>query len=181
MGNCKEPYWQRVLFWFFKARLSYAKFQESQPPPNLLKVFKLRQIRHPTHPPLIPLPPPPDSADTEVKKEYNKYLLAFYSRKIEIFKDRKETIDDVNRTGSIIFWIVNTTFGLAVIFAGIEFCSGNKIKSRLVQNQPSLHEFQIWKDVAIKTTSNAIALLGIALAFYWLYLRFVYPITVVNP
>jgi hypothetical protein len=122
--------------------------------------------------------------DSEVEKELKAWLIAWIRWEKGKFDDIKNTITTTNRNGNIIFWAMHLLLIVSVIITGIEFWNSSRIrklgkKSGLPPEEQ--HELALEAaKVSLKTSSYGILLLCCFLVIYFLYLKFVYPLTVVS-
>jgi len=78
----------------------------------------------------------------------------------------------------VIFCLAHVLVGVALLAAGFEFLAARKMRRKAAALQTEL-ELGTQK-LAFKTSSIALLYLLAALAFYFMYIRFVYPINVIG-
>ncbi|SDW45863.1 hypothetical protein SAMN05444410_1038 [Hydrobacter penzbergensis] len=118
--------------------------------------------------PTIPSEPMNDS----VKEAYNKSLVAYYTYKKNEFHQANNVFYWQLIANKIIFFVAIGLVIAGVWFAGAQFYHSLKTGEKLSENQ-----LEVSKD-GIRLHSSVVGLfiLLISLAFFYLYIRFVYPI-----
>lgn len=149
-----------------------------------------------------------DSA--EVKQAYLARIAAGYLRDAEILAERKEAFAWQAWVSKFIFWAVHAILFVAVLLSVIEFFHAFQTRRQAPTAKDALEkqhlrrsnlagasaaqtahfaeppgssetEFKLsLEGIALKTALHGLAILAIALAFYFLYLKFVYPIETVR-
>jgi hypothetical protein len=115
-----------------------------------------------------------------VRAAMESWLVAWYQRETQKLNDVRFVINATNVLGFVIFLVVHGLLAIAVYVAMREFSKSVRTRSRVRENEPQLQELELsLEKIAVKTSLHGVLLLSFALAFYFLYLKFVYPITVV--
>jgi len=134
----------------------------------------------------------PDS----LAKDYYAARKEFY---ISSLQHRRRVFDWQHASSIIIFWVVIIIVFIGLIFSGIQFyismqssLAGKKkrrTKNALAESQPEtveshspeVAEFEAsLQGIKVKSSVLGIIILGISLAFFYLYLAHVYPISEVG-
>lgn len=77
----------------------------------------------------------------------------------------------------VVFWAAQVLLLWAIIAASIEFVRAQRVRTAAAEIQ----ELRVsLEGLALKTSMHGTFLLVIAMSFYYLFLKFVYPITVVG-
>ena len=112
--------------------------------------------------------------DPEVRDAYRELVLRRLRRQTQIHDERRDVIRWTNWISRAIFAIVHVILFLGLRAAMSEFAHAQRMR----REAPSETELRVsLEGVALKTSLHGIVLLGAAFGFYFLYLRFVYPIT----
>jgi hypothetical protein len=114
--------------------------------------------------------------DEEVREAYRRWLIQWLDRQTAILGEQQSVISITNRISWFIFIVVHLILLLGLWAATKEF----RHASRTRREKPEQSEFRLsMEGIALKTALHGLLLLAIAFAFYFVYLRFVYPVTVV--
>jgi len=113
--------------------------------------------------------------DAEVRGALRDALVARYQRERRILEERAGVIAWTNFAGIVIFWVVHAVLAAALWAALVEFRHAGRTRKGGLQAPQEIRVSL--EGVALKTTLHGLMLLAIAFGFYFLYLRFVYPIT----
>lgn len=128
-------------------------------------------------------PTPPFMMDYE---GIDHYIREKIDRERAKLVERKKAVAWTNFEARVVFLVVHVGLVLALCIAVLEFVEVRRVRRRAESLQKpeesrEVQEFQVsLEGVAIKTSLQGILLLGIAFAFYLLYVRFVYPVQVVG-
>jgi hypothetical protein len=111
--------------------------------------------------------------DPEVLAAWKRLLLAQFERDTQILAERRQTLAWTNWISRGIFVVVHVILGFALWAARREFLDAQRTRAKSREQ----HEVNVsLEGVALKTSLQGVLLLGFALGFYFLYLKFVYPI-----
>ncbi|MBL8900829.1 MAG: hypothetical protein JNM84_24570 [Planctomycetes bacterium] len=113
-------------------------------------------------------------SNVDVREAWKSSLISELGLRSEAAKKRQREIDRTNQIGLAIFGVVHVMLVLAMVAAGLEFASARRIRRTRSGEQTQI-EVGL-EGVALRTSLQGILLLTVALGFYFLYLRFVYPI-----
>jgi hypothetical protein len=113
--------------------------------------------------------------DAEVREAFRAALVARYQRERGILEERAGVIAWTNLASIIIFWVVHAVLAAALWAALVEFRHASRTRKGGLQAPQEIRVSL--EGVALKTTLHGLMLLAIAFGFYFLYLKFVYPIT----
>ena len=86
---------------------------------------------------------------------------------------------DNARATHLIFWISHVVLGCGLFAAGWEFWQASKTRKRAGSSVSSEITINL-EGVAFKSALNGLLLLVLSMSFYFLYLKFVYPVSVVG-
>jgi hypothetical protein len=116
-------------------------------------------------------------SDPEIKTAYKAWTLAFMNREAEKFTEHRKAFADSGGMSVVIFWAAQVLLVWAIIAASIEFIRAQRVRTAAAEIQ----ELRVsLEGLALKTSLHGTLLLVIAMCFYYLFLKFVYPITVVG-
>ncbi len=129
-------------------------------------------------------PPDGDSAelpnisnDPNVRAAYKEYLLTYLESEREKFADRREVILSTNQMGSYIFVTVHIFLAVALFVTVLELRQASIARKKHGGSDEIELSFQ---KIALKTSIHGTVLLVFAIVLYFLFLRIVYPITIVR-
>jgi len=118
-------------------------------------------------------------ADDEVREAYRQVLLARYARELEKYDEARREFGWSQQVGRIIFWITHVVLAIGMTLSVREFFDARRLRKQ--GEKATENEIKLSIDgIALKTSLNGLAILAVAVGFYYLYLSFVYPITLVN-
>lgn len=137
-----------------------------------------------------------DSSALNLQKKYSAARIEFA---ISSLQHRRRVFDWQHASSIIIFWVVIIIVFIGLIFSGIQFyismqssLAGKKKRraknalaesqSETTESQPAeVAEFEAsLQGIKVKSSVLGIIILGISLAFFYLYLAHVYPISEVG-
>ena len=123
---------------------------------------------------MIPKSPPSLISSKETNTEYQKSLQAYYGYKIRGFEHRSRVFEWQLFSSKLLFAVVLILVFSGVIFAGIQFYVGIKAE----KEQASFNTEISVSQQGFKISSPIIGLivLTLSLAFFYLYLIYVFPI-----
>jgi hypothetical protein len=111
--------------------------------------------------------------DPEVLAAWKRLLLSQLERDTQILAERRQTLAWTNWISRGIFVVVHVILAFALWAARREFLEARRTRDKSREQ----HEVNVsLEGVALKTSLQGVLLLGFALGFYFLYLKFVYPI-----
>jgi hypothetical protein len=126
-------------------------------------------------------PAPPDSADLQTKTKYLESLRASYEYQTYSYLHAKETFDWQDWSGRVIFWMVMLLVLAGLVFSSIHFYVGLKhplASSDKSENAGNATEFEATlQGIKLKSSVLGLAILSMSMVFFYMYLKFVYPIT----
>ena len=118
----------------------------------------------------MPAAPEVSGLDPATKSKYLAALAAYYDYRISGYGHREAVFSWQFLSSKIIFWAV-----LLVVFAGMLFSSvqffGHLYKPEVTEVEASL------QGVKVSSPVLGVVILTISIAFFYLYLVFVYPIS----
>jgi len=124
-------------------------------------------------------PATPDLFSTEnpkVKSLYDSSLMAYYSFSIAQFHRANKVLAWQSTSGKIIFWVVLAIVLAGLILSAIQFYIATKSKSDLPASEIKLS----YKEIHIHSSVLGLLILTISIAFFYLYLNYVYPISLLH-
>jgi len=102
----------------------------------------------------------------------------------------KRTFDFQYWTGEVIFWVVLTIVFAGLFLSAVQFYVGlrHPLEARAVDQKtakaddPSVSEFEAsLQGIKLKSSVLGLLILAMSMVFFYLYLKYVYPITSVSP
>lgn len=119
----------------------------------------------------------PASQKQELVRAYEDLLLAYYRRETEILSEHKSTIAATNVIGYLICIVAHLLLALAVWAAIREYReAARQRKTRNVSQELQLS----LEGISLKTSLHGTILLVLAIVFYFMYVKFIYPISTVD-
>jgi hypothetical protein len=100
------------------------------------------------------------------------------SREAEKLTEHKKVFAASGTMSVVVFWAAQVLLAWAIIAASIEFWRAQKVRTKAATEMQELRVSL--EGLALKTSMHGTFLLGIAMLFYYLFLKFVYPITLVG-
>jgi hypothetical protein len=117
------------------------------------------------------------SEDEDMRVAMKGHLVRMLELDEQRAQTASQTVHTTNVLGYVIFGFVHFILCSALFFSGREILQAERIRAQ----PPQTHELQVSQNgLAVKTSLHGVLLLLIALAFYALYLKLVYPITVIS-
>jgi hypothetical protein len=117
-----------------------------------------------------------DLSDTDVKEAYKAWTIAFITRQKETLREHRAAFAASGTMSVVVCWVAHILLAWAIVAATIEFI--HALKTR--QKASEVQELRVsLEGIALKTSLHGTLLLVLAMLFYYLFLKFVYPITVV--
>lgn len=121
--------------------------------------------------------------DPEVRSAFKAMLVRKYKREAEILDERRSVLRWTDGVSRGIFVVVHVVLLIGLWAAVREFRHAEqtrkeaKVARLKADGEPS--EFKIGLEgIALKTSLHGLLILGAAIGFYFMYLKFVYPVTV---
>jgi len=112
--------------------------------------------------------------DPEVRAAVRELFLARVEREIQILKERRDVLRWTNWISRFMFGVVHVILFLGLRAALAEF----KHSARTRKDSAGETEMRVsLEGIALKTSLHGMVILVAAFGFYFLYIRFVYPIT----
>lgn len=130
-------------------------------------------------PPTGPLSPDPILTDEKVVEARRRLAVAAIEREIEKYGEIRAELLYTNWIGRFIFVVAHLVLGMGLWMSMHEFRAANarRREAKTVTQQ----ELSIsMEGVALKTTLHGTFIMVLALVFYFLYLKFVFPVVVVG-
>jgi hypothetical protein len=94
-----------------------------------------------------------------------------------VLSQQKNVVDTNNIESRFIFVIAHIILLLGIVAATIEFLNARKIRRSI--RMENMTEISIGLEgVALKTSLHGTILLAASIGFYFLYLKFVYPVII---
>lgn len=119
--------------------------------------------------------------DEEVKAAIKAVILDRCQRAQAIAADQSFEIAYTNNVGRFILVVVHLILGIALYCSWKEFAAANRLRAMASNAAPTVQEITISTEgLALKTSLQGTLLLLIALGFYFLYLKYVFPVAVVD-
>lgn len=115
--------------------------------------------------------------DSSLKNAYKDYVLSYLKREKQKLEESNAVISMTNRMGFIIFIVVHISLGISLCIALMEFNHARKAR-RLKKDTQELE--LSFEKIAFKTSLHGTILLILSLVLYFLFLKFVFPITVIG-
>jgi hypothetical protein len=117
-----------------------------------------------------------EMSDPGIKQAYKAWTIAYITRQMDALKENKSAFAMSGTMSIIVCWVAHILLAWAVIAATVEFIRALQTRRKASESQ----ELRVsLEGIALKTSLHGTFLLVIAMLFYYLFLKFVYPITVV--
>jgi len=123
------------------------------------------------------IPPYATTGDEDVKAKEKEAYLAYLERQVEVYKEQKKVLEDHNTESFVVFVSAHIVLLLGLIAAATEFLRARKTRKD-ADKQTDLNVSL--QGIALKTSLHGTILLALSISFYFLYLKFVYPITAIG-
>jgi hypothetical protein len=134
--------------------------------------------------------PSPTELDPQTRAKQQEALRAKYDYQAFSFTHAKRTFDFQYRSGRIIFWVVLLIVFAGLAFSAVQFYVGlrHPLESRVKgdgkesgPNDDSVSEFEATlQGIKLKSSVLGLLILAMSMVFFYLYLKYVYPITNVS-
>ena len=132
--------------------------------------------------------------EEEVRDAFQQMLIARFERAIQILSERRDVIRWTNWISRFIFVVIHVVLFLGLWAAMKEFIDAGRTRKsapapittaltdeKAQAAQAKQNEVTIsLQGIALKTSLHGFLILAAAIGFYFLYLKFVYPITVIG-
>ncbi len=106
---------------------------------------------------------------------YDEYLKAFYEYNTDALKNRHDVFSWQYYSTIVIFLLVIMLVVAGVVFAALQFRHGMRRKNQNVDTiELSLGSLKV------SSSTMGIIVLTLSMGFFYLYLKFVYPVTIVT-
>jgi heme/copper-type cytochrome/quinol oxidase subunit 2 len=116
--------------------------------------------------------------DEPTRGRYQEALQAYYGYRIESYKHRQTVFAWQIVSSKVIFYVVLLIVFVGIYFAAIQFHVGLRRESRKEATEPAVTELDASvKGVKVSSPVLGVIILGLSLAFFYLYLIYVYPIS----
>lgn len=129
-----------------------------------------------TSDPMVPTMPPSWLKDPATNERFLKAMGSYYEYRSSGLENRKHVFEWQLFSSKIIFMTVLTLVAAGIVFAALQFWVGLKRKEADARDAASEIE---WSAQGMKVSSPVLGviILVISLAFFYLYLVYVYPIS----
>lgn len=121
---------------------------------------------------------PVPATDPQTNARYQESLRASYDFQIYSYTQAKKTFDWQYWSSKVIFWVVLVLVGAGLAFSALQFYLGYKLGSE--QGVASTFKASL-QGVEVSSSVLGVIVLTISIVFFYLYLKYVYPITNVGP
>lgn len=118
-------------------------------------------------------PADPNGFTVDTRAAYQKAWQQYYEYRGNGYSFRQGVFDWQHFSTKAIFVVVILLVLVGVYFAGVQFHTGKR------SNNPSDTESEVqisWKGITVRSPVLGVVILAISLAFFYLYLIYVYPI-----
>ncbi|MGH7801503.1 MAG: hypothetical protein ACREOW_12920 [Thermodesulfobacteriota bacterium] len=129
--------------------------------------------------PMLPLAPHPELFDQQTKEKYLAALREYFDYRISGLQHRQRVFEWQLFSSKVIFVVVLLLVSTGIYFAAVQFHSGlgRRAKATGASEGDEVTEFAAsLKGVKVKSPVLGVIILVISLAFFYLYLAYVYPI-----
>ena len=129
--------------------------------------------------PMLPLASHPELFDPPTKEKYLSALREYYNYRISGLQHRQRVFEWQLFSSKVIFVVVLLLVSTGIYFAAVQFHSGlgRRAKATGASEGDEVTEFAAsLKGVKVKSPVLGVIILVISLAFFYLYLAYVYPI-----
>jgi hypothetical protein len=120
--------------------------------------------------------PPPESFDPTTRQKYQTALQAYYDYRYRGYTIREQAFAWQSLSSKIIFFSVLFLVLAGIYFAAVQFHRSLRVKETGAA-APEVTELDAsLKGIKVSSPVLGVIILAISLAFFYLYLQFVYPI-----
>jgi hypothetical protein len=129
--------------------------------------------------PIFPQAPSPEMLDQKTKEVYLAALHRYYEYRISGFDHRRRVFEWQHLSSKIIFVTVLVLVFVGIYFAAVQFHTALRRKSEgETSKSGEVTEFSATVEgIKVSSPVLGVIILVISLAFFYLYLSYVYPIT----
>jgi len=107
---------------------------------------------------------------------YDRYLVAFYEYNVSALQNRRDVFSWQYYSTIVIFVVVVFLVIAGVVFAALQFRQGLR---RHGQNNVDTVELS-WGRAKVTSSTMGIIILTLSMGFFYLYLKYVYPVSIVT-
>jgi len=125
---------------------------------------------------VVPDPPCDCKIDSVTYRAYLQSLTRYYEYRIHGFDHRQKIFEWQYLSSRIIFVIVILLVLAGIYFAAVQFHRGLRIKDPKSMPDKATEIVLSYKSVSVKSPVLGVIILVLSLAFFYLYLVYVYPI-----
>jgi len=118
----------------------------------------------------LPAGPENLGLDPTAQAKYAAALRAYYEYRISGYRHREDVFAWQFFSSKVIFWVVLAIVAAGIIFSAIQFFAGTRKEPEVTEMEASLQGIKVSSPVL------GVVVLTISIAFFYLYLVFVYPI-----
>jgi hypothetical protein len=139
---------------------------------------RLNEFQVPTEDIALPAPPEGHSLTESTEKAYQDALNAYYQYRQTGYDHRLRLFEWQTLSSKIIFVVVLALVASGIYFAAIQFHVGLRAGEQLKrEGHPETTELVLSiKELKVRSPVLGVIVLAISLAFFYLYLVYVYPI-----
>ena len=114
--------------------------------------------------------------ETQLCTEYGAYMENFIKNEKGELEERRFAISMTNKMEIVIFVVVHILLIIAIWITITEFCNAQRTRKK----ESEIEEIELsFQKIALKTSMHGTVILVLSLFLYLLFLKFVYPVTVV--
>jgi hypothetical protein len=127
---------------------------------------------------MLPVPPPEWMNDPATKQKYLDSLQGYYEYRRLAYMHRQRDFRWQHVSTIVIFIVVLLLVSSGIYFAYVQFHAGLKAKAQNPAAPEEKSDIEIsMKGLRVSSSVLGVIILGISLAFFYLYLVYVYPIS----
>lgn len=126
----------------------------------------------------LPDAPGVEELTPESKEKYEEALKSYYDYRISGYDHRMRLFEWQLLSSKIIFFVVNLLVFAGIYFAAVQFHSGlrRNIKGQPQESEEATEFVLTLKGFKVRSQVLGVIILTISLAFFYLYLAYVFPI-----
>jgi hypothetical protein len=125
----------------------------------------------------LPAAPPEWANDAPTKQKYLQSLQGYYDYRRQAYEHRQRDFSWQHVSTVVIFIVVLLLVFSGIYFAYVQFHAGLKAKAQNPASPDEKSDIEIsTKGLRVSSSVLGVIILGISLAFFYLYLIYVYPI-----
>lgn len=114
--------------------------------------------------------------NSTVQQYFDSTAISYYKYKITEFKRANNVLAWQSTSGRIIFWVVLFIVFVGLVFSGIQFFAAAKSNFKMPATEL---EFSA-KGFRLHSSILGVIILVISVAFFYLYLHYVYPVSLLH-